>query len=222
MRLKGNVIVVALLGVSLTACAGQTFTKQVTEVRSSYAKTWDDRMTGYRDELSAAGVPAKIAIDPKTKGTIAPGPQDFDTVEDTHAPLLGRFDTLVAFKAFRHAQPVMSVAQKWVVVSWQTQFQALANSGVREDEISDRMKQLVSGKDFAPVGDAEVDYRLGVLSETRLLTGELVEFNRTYHTALRSDIANLPPQTPPPTAAEMQGIINGITAGARIGAGLGR
>lgn len=84
------------------------------------------------------------------------------------------------------------------------------------------MKQLVAGNDFAPVGDAEVDYRLGVLSETRLLTGELVEFNRNYHTALRSDIANLPPQTPPPTAAEMQAIINGATAGARIGAGLGR
>lgn len=118
MRLKSNVVGVALLAVSLTACAGQTFTKQVTEVRGSYAKTWDDRMTGYRDELSAAGVPAKIAIDPKTKRTIAPGPQDFDSVEGAHAPLLGRFDTLVAFKAFRFAQPVMSVAQKWVVERW--------------------------------------------------------------------------------------------------------
>lgn len=222
MQLRSNVIGLVIIAVGLTACAGQKFTKQVTEVRTTYASTWDDRMVGYKNALSAAGAPAKIAIDPKTKGTLAPAPRDFDTVADAQAPLLGRFDTLVAFKAFRFAQPVMSVAQKWVVERWQTQIQALANSDVGEDEISDRMKAVLVGKDFAPVGDAEVDYRLGVLSETRLLTGELVEFDRTYHTALRSDIANLPPQAPPPTAAEMQAIINGAIAGARAGSGLGR
>jgi hypothetical protein len=120
MRARCNLLGLVLLGAVLAACGGQTFTKQVTEVRVSYAQIWDDRMIGYRDELSAASVPAKIATDPKTKATRPPGPRDFANVAEEQAPLLGRFDTLVAFKAFRFAQPVMSVAQKWMVEHWNT------------------------------------------------------------------------------------------------------
>ena len=219
MRAKCNLFGLVLLSTVLAACGGQTFTKQVTEVRVSYAKAWDDRMAGYRDELIAAGVPAKIATDPKTKATLPPDPRDFASVADAQAPLLGRFDTLVAFKAFRAAQPVMSVAQKWMVAYWNEHLQALAGGRVREEALSARMKELVAGNAVASVGDPEADYRLGAMSETRRLVGELEEFNTRYHAALRSDIANLPPQAPPPTAAGMQAIINGAIAGARAGAG---
>ncbi len=37
MRAKRNLLGLVLLGAVLTACGGQTFTKQVTEVRVSYA-----------------------------------------------------------------------------------------------------------------------------------------------------------------------------------------
>lgn len=222
MRAKRNLLGLVLLGAVLTACGGQTFTKQVTEVRVSYAQIWDDRMIGYRDELSAAGVPAKIATDPKTKATLPPAARDFGDAADPQAPVLGRFDTLVAFKAFRFAQPVMSVAQKWVVEQWQTHLESLGQSGVREEVAAERMRALVAGEPVGTVGNAEADFRFGAMAEIRLLVSELEAFNRNYHAALRSDIANLPPQTPAPTAAEMQGIIQGVISGARIGAGLGR
>ena len=148
--------------------------------------------------------------------------RDFSSIALDQAQQLGRFDTLVAFKAFRHAQPVMSVAQKWLVERWQTHVIAMRDAGVREGEILGRMERLVAGEDVVPIGFASIDYRLGALSETRRLTGEIIEFDRNYRAALRSDLANLPPPTPPPSAAEMQGIINGVISGARIGAGLGR
>lgn len=222
MRFNVHVFGLALLAVGLTACGGQTFTKQVTEVRVSYAQVWDDRMSGYQATLSRAGVPAKIAVNPKTKATVAPGPRDLAAVPTDQAALLGRYDTMVAFKAFRFVQPVMSVAQKWVIGQWQAHLQALSDGGADEDELSARMKAMVAGNTVPPVGDAAVDYRLGALAETRALASELEEFNSRYHTALRSDIANLPPQAPPPTASEMQAIINGAITGARLGAGVGR
>jgi hypothetical protein len=220
MPAKARLIALVLLSVGVAAC-GQKFTAGVSDVRETYATTWDGRMAGYQRALADAGHPVKITIAPPAETLAAPENRDLAGVTPEQAQWLGRFDTLVAFKTFRQSEPVMSVAEKWLRAHWSDQLDSLREAGMPDGDIAALLRQSISAPpDAAPPPDPATAYRIGAMTEVRALVRELVEFDVAYHSALDTDLANLPPQQPPLTGSQLDAIINGAAAGARIGSGL--